>query len=64
MRSASLAHVAELAGYPLAGPDLDEVASILDGIAADIEALRAFEIPDDVEPVLTFHVEPWTQESA
>lgn len=59
MRSQDLAAVADLAGYPLPAADLEEVASILTGMMQDIQALRDLDLPDDVEPVLTFRVEPW-----
>jgi hypothetical protein len=51
--------VAELAGYPLPDADLKEVASILEGIMEDVQRLRDLDLPDDVEPVLTFRVELW-----
>jgi hypothetical protein len=51
--------VAELAGYPLSEADLAQVASILDGMMEDIQKLRDLDLPDDVEPVLVFPVEPW-----
>ena len=51
--------VAELAGYPLPEADLNEVASILEGMMEDIQKLRDLDLPDDVEPILTFHVDPW-----
>lgn len=54
-----LAPVADLAGYPLSVADLEQVASILEGIMEDIEKLRDVDLPDDVEPILTFRVEPW-----
>jgi hypothetical protein len=59
MRTADLAAVADLAGYPLSAGDLEEVAAILTGMMQDIEALRALDLPDDVEPILNFRVEPW-----
>ena len=59
MRASDLAAVAELAGYPLSATDLQEVAAILTGMMEDIQALRDLELPDDVEPILTFRVEPW-----
>lgn len=59
MRLPSLAPVADLAGYPLSAVDLEQVAAILEGIMADIETLRALDLPDDLEPILTFRVEPW-----
>ena len=59
MRLPSLAPVADLAGYPLSAADLEQVASILDGIMEDIRQLRELDLPDDVEPILTFRVEPW-----
>jgi hypothetical protein len=59
MKLPPLKPVAELAGYPLPDADLKEVASILEGVMAEVEKLRALELPDDVEPILTFRVEPW-----
>ena len=54
-----LTHVAELAGYPLPEADLKQVASILEGMMEDIQKLRDLDLPDDVEPILTFQVDPW-----
>jgi hypothetical protein len=54
-----LGPVAELAGYPLPEADLREVASLLAGMIEDIQKLRDLDLPDDVEPILTFRVEPW-----
>lgn len=54
-----LSPVAELAGYALSEADLKEVASILEGIMDDVQRLRDLELPDEVEPVLAFRVEPW-----
>jgi hypothetical protein len=54
-----LKHVAELAGYPLPEADLKQVASILEGMMEDIQKLRDLDLPDDVEPILTFQVDPW-----
>ncbi len=54
-----LGPVAQLAGYPLTEVDLDAVASVLAGVLADIQKLRDLDLPDDVEPILTFRVEPW-----
>ena len=51
---------AQLAGYPLPAADLAQVASVLDGIMDDIQQLRDLDLPDDVEPILEFRVEPWT----
>jgi hypothetical protein len=59
MRLPSLAPTADLAGYPLSSADLEQVASILDGIMEDIRKLRELDLPDDVEPILTFRVTPW-----
>ena len=59
MRASELAAVADLAGYPLSPADLEEVAAILTGMMADIQALRDLDLPDDVEPIVTFRVEPW-----
>lgn len=60
MRLPALDPVADLAGYPLSDADLEQVASILRGIMEDIKVLRALDLPDDVEPIVTFRVEPWT----
>jgi predicted amidohydrolase len=54
-----LGPVAALAGHPLPEADLAQVASILDGIMEDIQKLRDLDLPDEVEPVLAFRVEPW-----
>jgi len=51
--------VAELAGYPLPEADLEQVASILEGMMEDIQKLRDLDLPDDVEPILRLHVDPW-----
>ena len=51
--------VADLAGHPLDDADLALVAGILEGIMEDIQKLRDLDLPDDVEPALTFRVEPW-----
>lgn len=51
--------VAELAGYPLPAADLKAVASILEAMMDDVQRLRDLDLPDDVEPILTFRVEPW-----
>jgi Asp-tRNA(Asn)/Glu-tRNA(Gln) amidotransferase C subunit len=59
MERERLAAVANLAGYPLSAADLEQVASILAGIMEDIEKLRALDLPDDLEPILTFGVAPW-----
>jgi len=59
MKLPPLKPVAELAGYPLPDADLKEVASILEGVMEEVEKLRDLELPDDVEPILTFRVEPW-----
>jgi Asp-tRNA(Asn)/Glu-tRNA(Gln) amidotransferase C subunit len=59
MERERLAAVANMAGYPLSAADLEQVASILAGIMEDIEKLRALDLPDDLEPILTFGVEPW-----
>jgi hypothetical protein len=53
--------VADLAGYPLSDGELKEVAAILDGMMADVQALRDLELPDEVEPIITFRVEPWEE---
>jgi Asp-tRNA(Asn)/Glu-tRNA(Gln) amidotransferase C subunit len=54
-----LTHVAELAAYPLSEADLEQVAAILEGMMEDIQKLRDLALPDDVEPILSFHVDPW-----
>jgi len=54
-----LKHVAELAGYPLPEADLKQVASILEGMMEDVQKLRDLDLPDDVEPILSFHVDTW-----
>jgi hypothetical protein len=59
MRASALAAVADLAGYPLSAADLEQVATILAGMMEDIQALRDLDLPDDVEPILTFRVEAW-----
>jgi hypothetical protein len=51
--------LAELAGYPLLDDELAEIASLLDGMMEDIQKLRDLDLPEDVEPVVTFRVEPW-----
>jgi hypothetical protein len=51
--------VADLAGHPLSEADLAEVASVLDAIVEDVQKLRDLDLPDDIEPVLGFRVEPW-----
>jgi len=51
--------IADLAGHPLSAADLEQVALILDGMMEDIQKLRDLELPDDVEPILAFRVEPW-----
>jgi len=43
----------------LPAADLEQVAMILDGMMEDIQKLRDLELPDDVEPILAFRVEPW-----
>jgi hypothetical protein len=60
MRPSDLAPVARLAGHPLSDAELEEVAAILSGMLDDLRELRELDLPDDVEPVLTFRVEPWT----
>ena len=59
MTASELAAVAALAGYPLSPADLEEVAAILSGMMEDIQRLRDLDLPDDVEPIATFRVEPW-----
>jgi hypothetical protein len=60
MRPSELAPAAELAGYSLSEADLEEVTTILRGMMEDLRQLRDLDLPDDVEPILTFRVEPWT----
>ena len=52
--------IAALAGYPLPAADLEQVALVLDGVMEDIQKLRDLDLPDDVEPILDFRVEPWS----
>lgn len=59
MRLPPLKPVADLAGYPLSEADLAQVASVLDGIMDDVQKLRDLNLPDDIEPVLAFRIEPW-----
>lgn len=59
MTASDLAAVAALAGHPLSASDLQEVAAILTGMMEDIQRLRELDLPEDVEPILTFRVEPW-----
>jgi hypothetical protein len=59
MRGEDLAPVAHLAGHSLSAAELEEVAAILTAMMQDLEALRDLELPDDVEPIMTFRVEPW-----
>lgn len=59
VRAEDLAAVANLAGYPLSAADLADVAAILSGMMQDIQALRDLDLPDDVEPIVTFRLEPW-----
>lgn len=60
MRPSDLAAVADLAGHALSATELEEVAGILAGMMDDIQALRDLDLPEDVEPILTFRVEPWS----
>jgi hypothetical protein len=60
MDASALAAAATLAGYPLSAADLEPVAGILAAMEQDIQTLRDLDLPDDVEPILTFRVEPWT----
>ena len=59
MRGDELAPVADFAGHALSAGELDEVAAILTAMMQDLQVLRDLELPDDVEPIVTFHVEPW-----
>jgi hypothetical protein len=49
--------VAELAGYPLLDEELAATASLLSGVM-EIKRLRDLDLPDDIEPILAFRVEP------
>jgi hypothetical protein len=60
MTSPLLGPIAELAGYQLPEDELAATASLLDGVMEDIQRLRDLDLPDDIEPILTFRVEPWT----
>ena len=51
--------VAELAGYQLLDDELAAAASLLSGVMEDIKRLRDLDLPDDIEPILAFRVEPW-----
>jgi hypothetical protein len=51
--------VAELAGHPLLDDELAAAASLLSGVMEDIKRLRDLNLPDDIEPILAFRVEPW-----
>jgi hypothetical protein len=59
MDASDLSAVADLAGHPLSAADIEAVAAILADMAADIQALRDLVLPDDVEPMLVFRLEPW-----
>jgi hypothetical protein len=59
MTASELAAVADLAGYPLSTADLEKVVAIFTGMMEDIQRLRDLDLPDDVEPIVTFRVEPW-----
>ena len=59
MNGRDLAALADLAGRSLSPAELEEVATILTGMMQDLEALRDLDLPDDVEPIVTFRVEPW-----
>jgi hypothetical protein len=49
--------VAELAGYPLLDEELAATASLLSGVM-EIKRLRDLDLPDDIESILAFRVEP------
>ena len=55
----ALEPVAELAGYPLSESDLAEVAGVLESMMEEIQKLRDLELPDEIEPVTVFLLEPW-----
>jgi hypothetical protein len=55
----ALEPVAELAGYPLSESDLAEVADVLGSMMEEIQKLRDLELPDEIEPVTVFLLEPW-----
>jgi hypothetical protein len=59
MKGTELTAVSALAGHLLSAVDLEQVAAILTGMMHDIQVLRDLDLPDDVEPILTFRVEPW-----
>lgn len=59
MRGQDLAPIADLAGHSLSPAELEEVATILTAMMQDLETLRDLDLPDDVEPIVTFRVEPW-----
>jgi hypothetical protein len=59
MRGEELAPVADFAGHSLSAAELDEVAAILTAMMQDLQELRDLDLPDDVEPIVTFRVEPW-----
>jgi hypothetical protein len=54
-----LSPVAALAGYQLLDDELAAAASLLSGVMEDIKRLRELDLPDDVEPILVFRLEPW-----
>jgi hypothetical protein len=54
-----LGPAADLAGHKLSAAELEEVAALLAAMMADLQTLRDLDLPDDVEPILTFRVEPW-----
>jgi Asp-tRNA(Asn)/Glu-tRNA(Gln) amidotransferase C subunit len=60
MTAAELRAVAALAGYAVSTAELEQVAALLAGMMDDIQRLRDLDIPDDVEPIITFRAEPWT----
>ena len=59
MKLPPLNSVAELAGYSISEADLAQIAVLLEGITDEIQKLRELDLQDDVEPILTFRVEPW-----
>ena len=59
MRGQDLVPVADLVGDSLSAAELEEVAAILTGMMQDLRVLRDLDLPDHVEPIVTFRVEPW-----
>ncbi len=55
----ALEPVADLAGYPLPGEDLDAVRGFFEHYLEEIQKLRELALPDDVEPVTQLRMEHW-----